>query len=94
MPDVYDDTYLSMDLAPPKRGEPEPQFSRVTKCLRDANGLTIGKASENPILYTRMYEVEYADGEKSSLSANLISEEKNRVDRRRGKPLRAGGKNK
>ena len=63
-----------MELALTKRGEPEPQFSCVAKRLRDANGLPIGKASDNPILDTSMYEVEYADGEKSALYASLIAE--------------------
>ena len=63
-----------MDLALPKRGETDPQFAHVTKSLRDANGLTIIKANDNPILGTCMYEVEYADGEKFTLSANLIAE--------------------
>jgi hypothetical protein len=34
------------------------------KCLRDHNGLPIGKANNNLILDTRMYEVEYPDGHK------------------------------
>ena len=56
------------------RGEPDPQFARVTKRLRDANGLLIGNASDNPILDERMYKVEYMDSEKYALSANLIAE--------------------
>ena len=63
-----------MELDLPKRGEPEPQFARFTKRLRDTNDLPIGKSSDNPILDTRMYKVEYADGKNSALSANLISE--------------------
>ena len=63
-----------MDLSLPKREKPEPQLDRVTKCIRNANGLPIGKAGDNPILDTRMYEVEYADGENSDFSANLIAE--------------------
>ena len=63
-----------MELALPKRGKLEPQFACVTKHLRDANGLPIGKASDNPILDTRMYEVEYVDRKKSAVSAKLIAE--------------------
>ena len=74
LPDVYDDTQLSMELDLPKRGQPEPHFAHVTKCLRVANGIPISKASDNPILDTRMYEVEYVDGKKYALSANLIAE--------------------
>ena len=62
-----------MELALPKRGELEPQFARVTKCLRDANGIPIGNAIDNPILDTRMYEVEHVDSRKTDLSANLIA---------------------
>ena len=52
---------------------PESQFSHVTKRLRNANGLPIGKASDNPIFDTHMYKVEYSDGEKCALSAKLIA---------------------
>ena len=50
-----------------------PEFARVTKRLRDANGLPIGTENDNPILDTRMYEVEYADGHKESMAANTIA---------------------
>ena len=63
-----------MELALPKSGELEPQFTCVTKHLWDANGLPIGKASDNPILDTRMYEVEYVDRKKSAVSAKLTAE--------------------
>ena len=65
-----------MELDPPQRGEPYPQFTRVTKRLRDTNGLLTGKANDNPILDMRIYEVEYMDGEKYALYVNLIAENK------------------
>jgi len=71
-PDTYD-AYLNMELAIP-RGDNGPEFARVTKRLRDADGIPIGTAADNPILDTRMYEVEYADGYKESLTANLIAQ--------------------
>ena len=46
----------------------------MTKLLRDKDGLPIGRAHNNPILYTRMYEVEYKDGQKALLAANAIAE--------------------
>ena len=55
-PDVYA-TYLNMELAIPQGDSLEPRLARVTKQLKDANGLPIGLANENPILDTRMYEV-------------------------------------
>ena len=61
-PDVYD-MYLNMELAIPQGDSLEPRLARVTKRLKDANGLPIGLANENPILDRRMYEVEYLSGE-------------------------------
>ena len=49
-------------------------MARVTKRLRDANGIPIGTTDDNPLLNTRMYKVEYLDGERTSLSANHIAE--------------------
>ena len=72
-PDVYD-SYLNMELAITQVDSLEPRFARVTKRLKDANGLPIGLANENPILDTRMYKVEYLDGERASLAANNIAE--------------------
>ena len=63
-----------MDLALPKSGKPAPQFTRVTKHLRNANGIPIVEASDNPILDMHMYEVKYADEKKSALFTNLIAE--------------------
>ena len=62
-PEVLDDTYVNMEIALPRDGD-GPEFARVTKRLRDANGLPIGTANDNPILDTRLYEVEYLDGHK------------------------------
>ena len=72
-PNVLDDTYMNMEVGVP-RDDDGPTFARVTKRLRDANRLPIGVANDNPILDTRMYEVEYPDGYKALLSANVISQ--------------------
>ena len=72
-PDMFDDTYLNMELAVPRDGD-GPDFAKVTRRLRDKDGKPIGKANNNPILDTRMYEVEYTDGHKASLAANAIAE--------------------
>ena len=63
-----------MELAVPKGDNPNPQYAKVTKRLRDADGIPIGTANENPILDSCMYEVEYQDGTKASLAANYIAE--------------------
>ena len=68
-PEVLEDTYLNMEIALPRDGE-GPEFAKVTKRLRDANGIP----NDNPILDTRLYEVEYLDGHKASLAANTIAE--------------------
>jgi hypothetical protein len=72
-PDVFDNTYLNMELAIPRESN-GPEFARVTKCLKDKYGLPIGRANNNPMLDTRMYEVEYLDGHKASIAANAIAE--------------------
>ena len=63
-----------MELALPQSDSLELRLARVTKRLKDANGIPIGMADQNPLLDTRMYEVEFADGEKASLVANYIAE--------------------
>jgi hypothetical protein len=65
-----------MEIALPRGGgDPEDvQFAKVTKCLRDAEGWPIGTASDNPLLDTREYEVEFLDGHIESMSANLIAQ--------------------
>jgi Reverse transcriptase (RNA-dependent DNA polymerase) len=72
-PDIFDDTYLNMELALP-RGGGEVEFARVVKRMRDKDGLPIGTANDNPILDSRIYEVEFPDGYKASLAANVIAE--------------------
>ena len=71
-PDILDDTYLNMELALSRDGD-GPEFAKVTKRLKDANGLPIGTANDNPILDSRVYEVEYLDGHKAALAANTIA---------------------
>jgi hypothetical protein len=42
--------------------------------MKDAAGNPIGVAHDNPILDTRLYEVEHLDGHKAAMSANIIAE--------------------
>ena len=63
-----------MDLALPRVDGSEPAFARVKKRLRDANGLLIGTSNENPILDRLVYEVEYQDGHKASMTTNAIAQ--------------------
>ena len=55
-PDIMDDTYMNMEVALPQDTE-GTDFARITKRLKDANGLSIGTANENPILDTRIYKL-------------------------------------
>ena len=56
------------------RGGDRPELARVKKRLKDANGRPIGVANDNPILDSRMYEVEYRDGYVAAMAANVIAE--------------------
>ena len=51
----------------------ETTFACITKRLKDGNIFSIGTSHENPILDTRVYGVEYADGYKDSMSSNSIT---------------------
>ena len=50
-----------------------PEFARVNKILKETDGRPIGISADNPILYTIIYEVEYADGYKTVMTANEIA---------------------
>ena len=41
--------------------------------MRDANGLPIGTAHDDPILDIQIHEAEHQDGHKASLAANAIA---------------------
>ena len=56
-PNVFDNTYFNMELVIPIYGD-GPDFAKVMKFLRDKNGLKNGRAYNNPILDTSMYEGE------------------------------------
>ena len=71
-PDSYD-SYVNMELSMARDGD-EPEAARVTKRLKGPDGNPIGVANNNPILDTRLYEVEYQDGHRAAFSANLIAE--------------------
>ena len=72
-PDMFDNTYLNMELAIPIDGD-GPDFVKVTKSLRDNNGMPVGRDQNNLIIDTRMYELYYKDGHKASMAANEIAE--------------------
>ena len=66
------DQYVNAEILLP-RGDKMARDQVV--CLKhDANGNPIGRSNQNPILNTRLYEVEFLGGEMSELAANIISE--------------------
>ena len=66
------DYYIGAEIRLP-RGD---QIARghVVVRSRDANGNVIGRSHSNPILDTRMYQVEFAGGEVTELTVNVIAE--------------------
>ena len=57
------------------RGEEEGlKFVIVNRKLVDEDGKQIGILSNNPILDSRKYEIEYADVNTAVLTASIISE--------------------
>ena len=72
-PEVIDALMVNMELALP-RGDAGPEFARVTKRMKDQDGNPIGVPNKNPVLDTRMFEVEFSDGTTAALAANAISE--------------------
>ena len=56
------------------QGQDHQKLTRVTKRLRDESGNPIGRRHDNPFLDSRLYEVEFSDGEKMLLAGNAIAE--------------------
>ena len=70
----HGDNYIGMEVALPSGSENGPQLARVKKRLRDEDGKPIGKPNSNPLLDTRMYEIEYLDGQRRAITANQIAD--------------------
>ena len=71
--DSNNDQYLNMELAIDRGGD-HPELGTVKKRLRDNEGNPVGQSHTNPMLDTRMYEVEYTNGYREAISANTIAE--------------------
>ena len=67
------DAYLDMELGI-QREEEGIHHARVKRRALDNEGKPIGVANNNPILDSRLYEVEYIDGRIETLTANIIAE--------------------
>ncbi len=66
------DNYIAAEVRLPKNGE--EVLGKVIARKRDHDGNPIGKANNNPILDTRLYQVMFPDGETAEYSANVIAE--------------------
>ena len=66
------DNYLTAEVVLPHGGE--SARAKVTARKRDADGNPIGRRNANPLLDTRLYEVEFPDGSTEAVTANLIAE--------------------
>jgi hypothetical protein len=68
------DPYLTMELGLARGDDDSLHHARVTKRMKDDEGNPIGTASNNPLLDSRQYEVEFDDGTTEILTANVIAE--------------------
>lgn len=72
-PGIADEELLSMELALPSNGD-GPELAQVKRRKTDQDGRPIGRANKNPILDTRVFEVEFLDGHTAAMTANGIAE--------------------
>ena len=70
-PEAYDQ-YLTAKVLLPHGGE--SARATVVARAKDADGVPIGRRNPNPLLDTRLYQVEYDDGSIDTVTANLIAE--------------------
>ncbi len=66
------DNYISAEVLLPLGGV--IRRGKVISCKRDADGNTVGRAHEQPILDTRTYDVVFNDGMIKELMTNEIAE--------------------
>ena len=67
-----EDSYVNTKVMLP-RGDSMTR-GRVIHRKRDADGNLVGRSNDNPILDTQEYEVEFANGEVTELTGNMIVE--------------------
>jgi hypothetical protein len=66
------DEYLSAELLMP-HGD-SMQHARVMRRVKDDDGIPLGKRHPNPILDSRLYELEFPDGSTETVATNIIAE--------------------
>ena len=68
------DPYLHMEVGLPRGSDDQLYHARIKRRATDSEGKPIGVESNNPLTDTRQYEVEFLDGSKEFLTANIIAE--------------------
>lgn len=70
-PDAYD-PYIGVEILLPEGGD--QVRATVPKRVKGNDGQPIGKSNTNPILDSRLYEVEYSSGCVEQIQANIIAQ--------------------
>ena len=68
------DPYIGMELGMPVGGDGERIYGQVKRRAVDENGRPIGRPSNNPMMDSRQYEIEFVDGKTDVVAANIIAE--------------------
>ena len=68
------DNYIGAQVVLPSKDGESLVLTRVTNRKRDSDDRVLGRSHDNPILDTRVYQVEYPDGATAEFSANVIAE--------------------
>ena len=68
------DEYIGAEVVVPGRDGSQPVLAKVHRRKRDAKGDPIGVANPNPILDSRIYELQLPDGRLEEYSVNTIAE--------------------
>lgn len=67
------DNYIGVEVVIPGRNA-EPVLAKIKSRKRDSLGSPIGQADSNPILDTRVYNLEFPDGRIEEYAVNVIAE--------------------
>ncbi|GFH50586.1 hypothetical protein CTEN210_07062 [Chaetoceros tenuissimus] len=67
------DNYINSEVIMPDK-DGTAVLTKVKGRKRDATGYPVGEANENPILDTRVYELEFPDGRIEEYAVNMIAE--------------------
>ena len=68
------DGYVNMEIALSRGDEGNLEHEIVKKRAVDRGGIPIGVANSNPMLDSRVYDLEYSDGSLDAFTANIIAE--------------------